>query len=169
MAKKKLVGRTLFRPSAARPFIQSTVERPSRIKAVVDLKRKQERVCADWCALSAWHNWTDIHMRPAWNHGGLGFLVPKGKILVVELVTATIVVPFGEAARLRMNTALGGRPSNLDLALTLQGTPNGIAIWVCTQSLRAYSDLMVDFSVNRDNPWTEGDAFVSVSGHLVTP
>jgi hypothetical protein len=106
MAKKKVLGRIRVRPSVARPIIQSTVERPSRIKVVSGIERK-ERVCADWCALSAWHNWASIHMRAAWNHGGLVFFVPKGKILVIELVTAEIVVPFGEAARLRMNTTLG--------------------------------------------------------------
>jgi len=168
MAKKKALGRIRVRPSVARPIIQSTVERPSRIKVVSGIERK-ERVCADWCALSAWHNWASIHMRAAWNHGGLVFFVPKGKILVIELVTAEIVVPFGEAARLRMNTTLGTRPSNLDLVLTLQGTPNGVAIWVCTHSLRAYSETIVEFWVNRDNPWTEGEAFVCVSGYLVTP
>jgi hypothetical protein len=38
-----------------------------------------------------------------------------------------------------------------------------------TLSLRAYSDGTLDFTVNRDNPWTEGHVFVCVSGYLVTP
>jgi hypothetical protein len=165
MAKKKAWAHTV-RPSVARPIIQSTVERPSRIKVVSGIERK-ERVCADWCALSAWHLGQHPHARGL-NHGGLRSLFPR-ELLVVELVTAEIVVPFGEAARLRMNTTLGTRPSNLDLVLTLQGTPNGVAIWVCTHSLRAYSETMVEFWVNRDNPWTEGEAFVCVAGYLVTP
>ena len=81
-------------------------------------------MCADWCALSAWHNWASIHKRAGWNHGGLAFFVPKRKILVIELVTAEIVVPFGEAARLRMNTTLGTRPLNLD-----RPHPTGDAQW----------------------------------------
>jgi len=43
------------------------------------------------------------------------------------------------------------------------------AIWVCTQSLRAYTDGLLEFNVNRDNAVTEGDALICVSGHLVTP
>lgn len=37
------------------------------------------------------------------------------------LVTASIIVPSGEWARLRMHTSLGTVPSNLDLFLTFQG------------------------------------------------
>jgi hypothetical protein len=106
---------------------------------------------------------------PAFNDeidlGGPNF-VPAGKRAVIELVTATISVPDGEWARLRMFTSLGQAAGNFDLALVHQGVLNGKAQLVATHTLRAYTDGLLSFNINRDNPETAGEAFVCVSGYL---
>jgi hypothetical protein len=85
---------------------------------------------------------------------------------VIELVTAQILVPSGEWARLRMYTSLGSQPSNLDLFLTFQGNVTGQSIYDATHSIRAYSDGLISFDVNRDNAETSGFALICISGYL---
>jgi hypothetical protein len=94
-------------------------------------------------------------------------IVPPGKRAVIELVTASIEVPSGERARLRMYTNLGYIPSNLDLVVTPQGQASGREILVCTQSLRVYTDKDIMFNINRDNAFTTGYALICISGYLV--
>jgi len=128
------------------------------------------RRCEDCRVDNAFHAWRDQHLTPAFNYeisfSGWG-IPPAGKRAVIELVTATISVPSGEWARLRMFTSLGMVPSNLDLVLTPQGQVGGRQILIATHAVRAYSDQLIDFNVNRDNAQTEGDAFVCISGYLV--
>ena len=93
-------------------------------------------------------------------------IVPKGKRAVIELVTAQIIVPSGEWARLRMYTSLGFVPSNLDLFLTFQGNVSGNAIYDATHALRAYTDNEIDFDINRDNATTSGSAVICISGYI---
>ena len=86
---------------------------------------------------------------------------------MIELVTAEIVVPHGEWARLRLFTSLGQVASNLDLILTRQGQQaDGRDVLHCTHAIRAYSDNTIEFNVNRDNAQTEGDALICISGYL---
>jgi hypothetical protein len=94
-------------------------------------------------------------------------IVPKGKRAVIELVTAQIIVPSGEWARLRMYTSLGSVPSNLDLFLTFQGNVSGSAVYDATHSLRVYTDNDIDFDINRDNATTSGSALICISGYIV--
>src|SRR5262249_45716649 len=114
--------------------------------------------------------WHDQHLTPAFN-SLINFTptvnIPSGKRAVIELVTATIHVPAGEFARLRMFTSLGVTPSNLDFVLTPQGQVGGRQILICTHSVRVYSDHDIEFNVNRDNAQTEGDAFIGISGYLI--
>jgi hypothetical protein len=170
MAEKRTPGSPRQKTESHRTIVRSKVERAARPKARAHKHKKKPpvRECTDWCALFAWQSSRSQHLTPSYNWM-INFTVPAGKILVIELVTASIEVPTGEAARLRMYTSLGTSPSNLDLALSSQGVVNGTAIWVCTQSLRAYTDGLLEFDVNRDNALTEGDALICVSGHLVTP
>jgi hypothetical protein len=93
-------------------------------------------------------------------------IVPSGKRAVIELVTAQILVPSGEWARLRMGTSLGSVPSNLDLFLTFQGNVAGHAIYVVTHSLRAYTDHDIGFDISRDNSTTSGHALICISGYI---
>jgi hypothetical protein len=68
-----------------------------------------------------------------------------------------------------MYTSLGDLPSNLDLWLTQQGAPSGQGqVLVATHSLRAYSDALISFNVNRDNALTSGYTLICVSGYLAT-
>jgi len=90
-----------------------------------------------------------------------------GKRAVIELVTAAIMVPAGEFARLRCHTSLGGVLSNLDLVLTSQGTAIGKTFLAATHSLRIYADHLIDFNVHRDNAETTGHALIAISGYLV--
>jgi hypothetical protein len=152
-------------------IVKSRIELPARAKALQRLRKggAASKECSDGCALHAWQSFRSVHLTPSYNWM-INFATPPGKLLVIELVTATIEVPVGEAARLRMYTSLAAAPGNFDLFLTPQGVRNGdTAIWVCTQSVRAYTDNLLEFDVNRDNSWTEGHALVCVSGYLVTP
>jgi hypothetical protein len=132
------------------------------------LKTTGLQLC-DPCAGSAFQAWRDQHLTPSYNYF-VDFsswnLVPTGKRAVIELVTAEIVVPDGEWARLRMYTSLGSTPGNFDLTLKKQGVTGGRQIFVSTHALRVYTDHTIEFNVNRDNANTEGDAFIAISGHI---
>jgi hypothetical protein len=125
--------------------------------------------CDDCRAMTAFQAWHSVDLTPSFNVG-VSFddwkIVPKGKRAVIELVTAQIVVPSGEWARLRMYTSLGNVPSNLDLFLTFQGNVSGNAIYDATHSLRAYTDNSIDFDINRDNATTSGSALICISGYI---
>ena len=82
------------------------------------------------------------------------------------MVTAPIIVPSGEWARLRMYTSLGTVLSNLDLFQTFQGDPSGKANYTATHSIRAYTDNEIDFDIDRDNATTRGSALICVSGYV---
>jgi hypothetical protein len=121
----------------------------------------------DACAANAYLEWHDAQLKPAFNFQ-FNFTPPTGRRLVIELVTASIEVPAGESARLRMSTAVsGGQIGNFDLALVPQGISIGTAKHVATHAIRAYTDGLLTFNINRDNPTTAGYALISVSGYLV--
>ena len=126
-------------------------------------------MCDDCRATTAFQAWHSVDLTPSFNVS-VSFddwkIVPKGKRAVIELVTAQIIVPEGEWARLRMYTSLGSVPANLDLFLTFQGNVGGNAIYEATHSLRAYSDNEIDFDINRDNSSTTGSALICVSGYI---
>jgi hypothetical protein len=126
--------------------------------------------CDDCRATTAFQAWHSVDLTPSFNVE-ISFadwkIVPKGKRAVIELVTAQIIVPSGEWARLRMYTSLGTVPSNLDLFLTFQGNVSGNAIYEATHSLRAYTDNLIEFDINRDNATTSGSAFICISGYIV--
>lgn len=121
----------------------------------------------DGCAADAFLEWHDSQLQPSFNTE-IAFQPPPGQRLVIEFVTATIEVPDGESARLRMFTGFSnGQAGNFDLAVVPQGTVNGQAIYVATHSQRTYTDGFLAFNVNRDNATTSGYALISVSGYLV--
>src|SRR5215471_17037116 len=126
--------------------------------------------CDDCRATAAFQAWHSVDLTPSFNVF-VSFadwkIVPKGKRAVIELVTAQIIVPSGEWARLRMYTSLGSVPSNLDLFLTFQGNVSGNAIYDATHSLRVYTDNEINFDINRDNATTSGSALICVSGYIV--
>ena len=130
----------------------------------------QKKTCEDCRAFAAFHAWREQPLTPSFNWC-IDFTaevnIPAGKRAVIELVTATITVPAGEKARLRLFTSLGMAPSNLDLTLTPQGTVLGKDELVATHTIRAYSDELIEFNVNRDNAQTEGNAFICISGYIV--
>jgi hypothetical protein len=126
--------------------------------------------CEDCRAAMAFQAWHSVDLTPSFNTA-VSFedwnIVPAGKRAVIELVTAQIIVPAGEWARVRMYTSLGSVPSNIDLFLTFQGNVNGNAIYDATHSIRAYTDHNIDFDINRDNATTSGSALICVSGYIV--
>lgn len=128
------------------------------------------RQCVDCRVANAFHAWNEQHLTPSYNwmidFRGWG-IPPLGKRAVIEQITATISVPSGEWARLRLFTSLGPIPSNLDLTLTSQGQIAGTQILVATHSVRIYSDHMIEFNVSRDNALTEGTALICISGFLI--
>jgi hypothetical protein len=119
----------------------------------------------DCRARNAFHEWRDGTLPPSFNME-FSFSIPANSRLVIEMVTASIIVPAGEMARLRMYTGLGTSPSNLDLVLTPQGVVNGQQILVATHCTRAYADSLLAFNVNRDNPVTSGYGLICVSGYM---
>jgi len=127
--------------------------------------------CEDCRATTAFQAWHSVDLTPSFNVM-VSFadwkIVPKGKRAVIELVTAQIIVPSGEWARLRMYTSLGSVPSNLDLFLTFQGNVGGEAIYDATHSLRVYTDNDIDFNINRDNATTTGSALICISGYIAS-
>jgi hypothetical protein len=121
----------------------------------------------DTCAADAYLQWRDAQLTPSLNVD-IPFTAPQGQRLVIEFVTATVEVPAGESARLRMFTGFSnGQAGNFDLALTPQGIRGGQSIYVCTHQVRAYTDGFLAFNVNRDNATTSGNALICVSGYLV--
>ncbi|HMK89311.1 MAG TPA: hypothetical protein VK446_06725 [Methylocystis sp.] len=133
-------------------------------------ERKGKEVCKECRVDNAFQAWHDQTLTPSFNwlidFADWGIIKP-GTRAVIELVTATITVPAGEWARLRLYTSLGTTPSNLDLFLNPQGLVGGSQIYVATHSLRVYSDEDISFNVNRDNATTSGEAFICISGYLI--
>jgi hypothetical protein len=125
--------------------------------------------CDDCRATTAFQAWHSVNLQPSFNVT-VSFadwkIVPKGKRAIIELVTAEIIVPSGEWARLRMYTSLGSVPSNIDLFLTFQGNVGSNAVYVGTHPLRAYTDNEIDFNINRDNGTTTGSALICISGYI---
>src|SRR5262245_1955087 len=126
--------------------------------------------CEDCRATTAFQAWHSVDLPPSFNVE-VSFadwkLVPKGARATIELVTAEIIVPSGEWARLRMYTSLGSVPSNIDLSLMFQGNAGNHAIYVATHTLRVYTDHNIDFNINRDNAITKGSALICISGYIV--
>jgi hypothetical protein len=127
--------------------------------------------CDDCRATTAFQAWHSVDLQPSFNWM-VSFadwnIVPKGKRAIIELVTAQIIVPSGEWARLRMYTSLGSVPSNIDLFLTFQGNVGGNAVYVGTHPLRVYTDHGIDFDINRDNATTTGSALICISGYIAS-
>jgi hypothetical protein len=147
--------------------IRRQVAKP-RYATPMESKAYAPQKCTECRVENAFHQWREHHLTPSFNRKiDFAGVIPKGKRAVIELVTATISVPIGEWARLRMNTSLGSAASSLDLFLTPQGQVGSRQILVATHTLRVYSDSVIGFIVNRDNAQTEGDAFICISGYLV--
>jgi hypothetical protein len=128
---------------------------------------KAKKTPCDQCAADAFLQWADDQLGPSYNWE-IGFNPPAGQRLVIEFVTATVEVPAGESARLRMYTGFSnGQAGNFDLALTPQGVRAGRSIYVATQMVRVYTDGFLAFNVNRDNATTSGYALICVSGYVV--
>jgi hypothetical protein len=159
--KEKLLA-SIVRDAVKSPSSQGTLPRSAVRASTVG-------GCEDCRAATAFHAWNNIDLTPS-NNYFVSFadwnIVPKGKRAVIELVTAQIVVPSGEWARLRMYTSLGFVPSNLDLFLTFQGNVSGSAIYDATHALRAYTDNEIDFDISRDNATTSGFAVICISGYI---
>lgn len=120
----------------------------------------------DRCAADAFLQWQEAQLEPSLNVE-ITFEPPHGQRLVIEFVTATVEVPAGESARLRMFTGLSnGQAGNFDLTLTPQGIVNGQSAYIATHTVRTYTDGFLAFNVNRDNATTPGSALICVSGYL---
>ena len=151
-AQPNPAGRVGAAPTAVLPELPVPVPKPAP---------------CDTCAADAYLQWHDAQLTPSSNWE-IAFTAPAGQRLVIEFVTATIEVPVGESARLRMFTGFSnGQAGNFDLALTPQGTVSGQSIWICTHQVRAYTDGFLGFNINRDNATTSGYALICVSGYLV--
>lgn len=161
-------------PRAEAPSVRDVVQAPNQrgvpfVGPVV--RAKVSKGCDDCRAQEAFQAWHSKNLVPAFNVA-IDFsdwgIPPAGTRAVIELVTASVFVPHGERARLRLFTSLDQVPSNLDLTLSPQGQQaDGRDVLVGTHAIRAYSDNLIQFNVNRDNPQTEGEALICISGYLV--
>jgi hypothetical protein len=127
---------------------------------------KRPAAACDCRAQNAFHQFRDQDLPPFEFNVSFTFTIPPRTRAVIEFVTASVLVPAGEMARLRLSTGLGTSSSNLDLVLTPQGVLNGQQILVATHCVRAYADSLLLFNVNRDNDRTSGHALICVSGYL---
>jgi hypothetical protein len=149
----------------ARVGLEHRPELKARVARTAAPRLKPEP--CDRCAADAFLQWHDTQLEPSFNVG-ISFQSPEGHRLVIEFVTATVEVPAGESARLRMFTGFSnGQAGNFDLVLKPQGVVNGRSIYVATHSLRTYTDGSLSFNINRDNAVTTGYALVCVSGYVV--
>jgi hypothetical protein len=157
-------SRTTVRDAVSTPRSQVSPPSASIVRATATSQ------CDDCRANAAFHAWHSLEMTPSFNwivsFADYG-IPPAAKRAVIELVTAQILVPQGEWARLRMYTSLGVQPSNIDLFLTFQGNVSGQSIYVATHSIRAYTDSLIEFDINRDNATTSGSALICISGYVV--
>jgi hypothetical protein len=151
-----------------RKAMQSHVSQSAGSRSTV--RTTAPATCDDCKATTVFQAWQSVELTPSFNVE-VNFadwkIVPKGKRAVIELVTAQIIVPAGEWARLRMFTSLGSVPGNFDLFLTFQGNVSGNANYVATHPLRAYTDNTIEFNINRDNATTIGSALIAISGYIV--
>jgi hypothetical protein len=172
--KKKASGATKKKASREAATIldaiQTTKRRDGRSSRAIRHKAPAAEGCDDCRARTAFHAWRDANLSPSFNTG-INFspwgIPPAGKRAVIELITATITVPAGEKARLRLFTSLEQAASNLDITVTPQGQVAGKDLLVATHCVRVYSDGLINFNVNRDNAQTSGRAFICISGYLV--
>jgi hypothetical protein len=167
MAKQdKQTGKSYAAPT--RSTVQASVAKEAASRS--PLRTTAKGGCDDCRATTAFQAWHSVDLTPSFNVM-VSFadwkIIPKGKRAVIELVTAEIIVPLGEWARLRMYTSLGSVPSNTDLFVTFQGNVGSNTVYHATHPLRAYSDNEIDFNINRDNATTTGSALICISGYIV--
>ena len=130
------------------------------------------QIVSDFRAQNAFQKCLEEDLEPGFEVP-FNFEIPDGKRLVIELVTAQVLAPAGERARLRLVTHSDADVYKFDLALTSQGQVGGLDVLVATHAIRAYADnrpsASEDFqiNVNRDNEVTPGHALISVAGYLV--
>lgn len=137
---------------------------PVRLTVAGKALRSALTAC-DCRARNAFQQFRSGPLPPSFNVA-FNFTIPPKSRLVIELVTASINVPAGEMARLRMLTGIGQAASNLDLVVTPQGIVGDRQNLVATHRIRAYADSLLEFNVNRDNAVTQGDALICVSGYI---
>ena len=159
-----------IRKSSATPGILTEPGRTGVPQAAPGARIPAIQRCEDCRVGNSFQAWERSDLAPMWNtvidFSNWGLPSP-GKRAVIELVTAQIVVPPRERARLRMRTSLNGVPSYIDLALTPQGIYGDQYMLVATHAIRAYSDQMIQFDVGRDNDQTRGLAEIGICGYLV--
>ena len=69
---------------------------------------------------------------------GVSILVPEGKRLVIEFVTASQLA-FSQPVAIRLRTLVNGAQSEFSLLQVKQAEPN-IDLWITTQQMRVYAD-----------------------------
>src|SRR5215204_7340409 len=84
------------------------------------------QIVSDFRAQNAFQQCLEDDLEPG-SEVSFNFEIPDGKRLVIELVTAQVLVPAGERARLRLVTYSGTDAYKFDLVLTSQGRVGGQA------------------------------------------
>ena len=98
---------------------------------------------------------------------GVSILVPEGKRLVIEFVTASQLA-FSQPVAIRLRTLVSGAQAEFSLLQVKQAEPN-IDLWITTQQVRIYADApSFRIEAGRQTPFVaDSGVDVSVSGYLV--
>lgn len=97
------------------------------------------------------------------------FVVPDGKRLVLEYVSANASIPTGQLAQVRVSTSLGGMPVSHKLVMFRQLVTSGNDQFSAAQSLRLYADpgTPVQAQCARNSAAGTASAQFTFSGYLV--
>ena len=98
---------------------------------------------------------------------GVSILVPEGKRLVIEFVTASQLA-FSQPVAIRLRTLVSGAQAEFSLLQVKQAEPN-IDLWITTQQVRIYANApSFRIEAGRQTPFVaDSGVDVSVSGYLV--
>ena len=122
-------------------------------------------------AQQPWHQSATVFLQGASGNVQTVFVVPAGKRLVIESVSARVAVaPTDSVSVLNFITSVQGFGAFQEIQVSRQGSDlNGNPIYVGTHAVRAYADPNTDVQVQfgRSNITNSASAVITLVGHLV--
>ena len=122
-------------------------------------------------AQQPWHHSATVFLQGASGNVETVFVVPAGKRLVIESVSARVeVTPIDSVSVLNFVTSVQGFGAFQEIQVSRQGSDlNGNAIYVGTHAVRAYADPNTNVQVQfgRSSIANNASAVITLVGHLV--
>jgi hypothetical protein len=120
----------------------------------------------------AWHHSEGIFLTGSSGSVKTVFIVPAGKRLVIESVSARVVVtPIDSVSTLNFLTTVQGLSTAFhEIQVSRQGSDlNGSQVFAGTHAVRAYADPGTDVMVQfgRSDTTTDASPVITLVGHLV--